>query len=195
MGGSQVVLILLTGPIASGKSTVAGALGDRLRTAGRSVAVIDLDDLVLSIGGWRDLSWERFDQSFDVFGHLVSAWLSKGLDVVAHGPLFEKNAMEAVLRGVPAEVPTFRVLLLTTYEVALQRVAGDPERDLSKDAERLRASYERAMPMLEALPPADWTFDTTNTDLVCIVDQLIAGLIGDSESRARTPPSGDQRDV
>ena len=172
------MLILLTGPIASGKSTVATRLGDRLRSVGRAVAVLDLDDQVQCIGGWRELSWERFDQSFDVFGRLVSAWLAAGLDVVAHGPFFEENAMGAVLRGVPPDVPRFRVLLLTTYEVALQRVAGDPERDLSKDPDRLRAAYERAMPMLEALPSADWTFDTTDTSAERVVDDLIDGLLG-----------------
>src|SRR5579871_398104 len=74
--------------------------------------------------------------------------------------------------------PVVRVLLLTTYEVALRRVAGDPERDLSKDPDRLRAAYERAMPMLEALPAADWTFDTTDTSVERVVDDLVDGLLG-----------------
>lgn len=151
-------------------------LGERLRGAGRGVAVLDLDDQVLSIGGWRDLSRERFEQSFEVFGQLVSAWLAAGLDVIAHGPFFESNAMEAVLRSVPTDVPRFRVVLLTSYDVALQRVARDPDRDLSKDPESLRAAYMRAMPLLEAMPPCERTFDTTDTSINLIVDDLLAAL-------------------
>jgi shikimate kinase len=180
------VLVLLYGPIASGKTTVATALAERLRVAGRGVAVLDLDDQVLSIGGWRDLSWERFERSFDVFGQLVSAWLAAGLDVIAHGPFFERNAMEAVLRDVPMDVPRFRVMLRTSYDVALQRVAGDPDRDLSKDPERLRAAYQRALPMLEEMPPSEWTFDTANTSANSIVDDLMAALT-DTTASLRSP--------
>jgi adenylylsulfate kinase-like enzyme len=44
-------LIVIVGPIASGKSTVAYELGSRFRAADRSVAVLDLDDVVETIGG------------------------------------------------------------------------------------------------------------------------------------------------
>lgn len=136
--------------------------------------MLDLDDQVLSVGGWRDLSWERFEQSFEVFGQLVSAWLAAGVDVVAHGPFFESNAMDAVLRYLPTDASRLHVVLLTSYEVALQRVAADPGRDLSRDPDRLRAAYLRAMPMLEAMPPCELTFDTTNTSIDRIVDALVA---------------------
>jgi hypothetical protein len=43
-------LVVIIGPIASGKSRVADALGDRFREAGRAVAVFDLDDVVDTIG-------------------------------------------------------------------------------------------------------------------------------------------------
>jgi predicted kinase len=182
------VLILVTGPIASGKTTVAAALGDRLRATGHGVAVLDLDDLVLSIGGWRDLSWERFEQSFDALGQLVAAWLAAGLDVIAHGPFFERNAMEAVLRDVRADVPLFRVMLLASYEIALERVAADPDRDLSKDPERLRAAYLRAVPMLESMPPSEWTFDTGSSSASHIVDVLMAAFANGTGPAGTTPP-------
>src|SRR5918993_1193869 len=44
-------LIAIVGPIASGKSTIAYELGSRFRAAGRAVAVLDLDDVVDTIGG------------------------------------------------------------------------------------------------------------------------------------------------
>jgi hypothetical protein len=75
-------LVVIVGPIASGKSTVAGALGRRFMAAGRAVAVLDLDDVVDTIGGFGDLTPQRFRQAQVVYG----AWLRQSFDVIAHGP-------------------------------------------------------------------------------------------------------------
>ena len=40
-------LIVINGPIAAGKSTVAQALGQQLRQTGHPAAVVDLDELYL----------------------------------------------------------------------------------------------------------------------------------------------------
>src|SRR5829696_8664991 len=82
-------LIVIVGPIASGKSTIAYELGSRFRAAGRAVAVLDLDDVVDTIGGFAGLTSERFRQAQLVYGDLVGAWLRQRLDVVAYGPFFE----------------------------------------------------------------------------------------------------------
>ena len=120
-------LVVIVGPIASGKSTVASALGTRLRSAGRNVAVVDLDDVVQMIGGFEGLSTEHFQQSQAVYGGLITEWLDLGFDVIAHGPFFERDEDEALLRAVPEGITPRRVLLLATYEVALARVAADPD--------------------------------------------------------------------
>jgi adenylylsulfate kinase-like enzyme len=69
------ILVVIVGPIASGKTAVAGGLGERFRSCGRRVAVLDLDELVETIGGFVGLSGERFRQAQVVFGQLVGAWL------------------------------------------------------------------------------------------------------------------------
>jgi hypothetical protein len=74
-------LVVIVGPIASGKSTVAGALGRRFMAAGRAVAVLDLDDVVDTIGGFGDLTPQRFRQAQVVYGQLVGAWLRQSFDV------------------------------------------------------------------------------------------------------------------
>ncbi len=71
-------LVVIVGPTASGKSTTARALGDRFRAAGRPVAVLDLDELVETIGGFVGLTDERFRQAQKVFGQLVGPWLDRG---------------------------------------------------------------------------------------------------------------------
>lgn len=78
---SVPTLVVIVGAIASGKSTIAGALGERFRQAARQLAVLDLDDLVETIGGFVDLPTERFQQAQAVFGELVGTWLDQGCEV------------------------------------------------------------------------------------------------------------------
>jgi hypothetical protein len=79
-------LIVIVGPIASGKSTIAYELGSRFRAADRSVAVLDPDDVVDTIGGFAGLTPARFRQAQLVYGELIAAWLRRRFDVIAHGP-------------------------------------------------------------------------------------------------------------
>jgi hypothetical protein len=134
-------LVVIVGPIASGKSTVADVLGHRFRDADRSIAVLDLDDCVATIGGFADLSPDRWLRTQVVYGEIVGAGLKQGFDVIAHGPFFERQENQALLHAVPAGVEPRRALLLATYEAALERVAFDHARAVSKDPQVLRLAY------------------------------------------------------
>jgi hypothetical protein len=171
-------LVVIVGPIASGKTTVADLLGGRLRDGGREVAVLDLDDAVEASGTWANLTPDRLRLVQLAYGKHVAAWLEQGFDVIAHGPLFEPLALEAVLDHVPCGTAISHVRLLATYEVALERVNADPDRQVSKDPGFLRMAYQRIEPLLDALPAARWTFDTTSMSSAEIVDELTAALLG-----------------
>lgn len=56
-------LLVIVGPIASGKSTIAARPRRPLPDSGRAVAVVDLDDVVDTIGRFGDLSPDRFHQA------------------------------------------------------------------------------------------------------------------------------------
>ena len=176
MNNTAQVPELIVGPIASGKSTIARELASRLRSADCSVAVLDLDDVVDTIGGFAGLTAERFRQAQLVYGELVGAWLRRRFDVIAHGPFFEHEEDEALLHAVPAGVTLRRVKLLATYEAALERTALDPDRALSKDPKLLRLTYDRVESLLPTMPPTDWTFDTGTRSPQEIVDTLAAAL-------------------
>jgi predicted kinase len=169
-------LIVVVGPIASGKSTVARGLARRLRDSGRDVAELDLDDLVETIGGFVELRLDRFRQAQIVYGELVGAWLRQGFDVIAHGPFFHADEQAALLHAVPHGVTPRRVLLLATYEIALARVAADPGRVFSKQPDLLRNTYDRVATLLPTMPENDWNFDTTVHTCEAIVDVLAASL-------------------
>jgi len=169
--------LVVVGPIASGKSTVSRELGARLRSAGRQVVVVDLDDVALMAGGYHVLSGEQFRHVLVVYGQLVGAWLHHGFDVIAHGPFFQRHEQEAIVDELPPGVVLRRVQLHATFEVALERVRNDPEgRVMSRDEDFLRGTYERVEEMVHDMPPADWSFDSVATGWDAIVDQLFEKL-------------------
>lgn len=170
-------LVVIIGPIASGKSTVARLLAARLREAGRAAAVLDLDDVVDTIGGFVGLDAARFRRAQIVHGELVAGWLHQGFDVVAPGPFFEPEEQEALLHAVPEEIVPRLVQLVTTYEVALERVSADADRGLSRHPELLRHFYDRVESLLPTLPSCDWSFDTTVRSSEDIVDELASSVI------------------
>jgi hypothetical protein len=172
-------LVVVIGPIASGKSTVANALGARFRAAGRATAVLDLDDFVDTIGGFSGLPGEHFRAAQVVYGQLVGAWLDQGFDVIAHGPFFQSYEQQALVHALPAGIQPRRVQLLCSYEVALKRVATDPDRSLSKDPELLRRTYDRVESLVATMPRSEWTFDSTLTSCDEIVDELAAQLLNE----------------
>ena len=169
-------LVVITGPIASGKSVVSIALADRLNAAGLSVAVADLDDTVTTM----DASSEEFELTWDrareVHSYLVGQWLSSGVDaVIAHGPFYSVSETSALLRQVPAGIAVRRVMLLATYEVALKRVTGDSSRGLSKDSTFLRSTYERFLQLLPDIEICEWTFNSTTSvgDIVTTITEAL----------------------
>jgi predicted kinase len=171
------MLVVIVGPIASGKSTLAAALGAELRRSGRLVAVLDLDDVVATIGGFADLAPERFADAQVVFGRMVGAWLLRGADVIAHGPFLSSEEDDALLHALPDGVRPRRVLLTTTLAVALERVGADPDRLLASYPEVLEATYDRFDELLPSMAPSEWTFDTAEVDVGQIVTQLGEALL------------------
>jgi energy-coupling factor transporter ATP-binding protein EcfA2 len=75
-------LVLIAGPIASGKSTLADTLAGKLRSGGRAVVVVGLDTVAeMALPTLPDWTWAH-----EVHGQLVGAWLEKPIHtVIAEG--------------------------------------------------------------------------------------------------------------
>lgn len=170
--------MVLTGPIGSGKSTVAAELADRCVARGLTVAVADLDDVAMAQRGVTDLGdlWPRGGVAHAA---LVDGWFAAGSDVViAHGPFAEADSYPALLAERPDRT-AMHVVLTVPADVALQRVAADcgrPAAAISRDPDFLRATHA-AFADLD-LPSADVTVDTTTATTAQIADQLVALLTG-----------------
>lgn len=153
--------MVVVGPIASGKSTLAGSLADRLLARGCTVACADVDDVADMVQAPGGRTGEHWDQAHAAHGALVGGWLATGVDVViAHGPVYTHQENDWLLATVPPGTTTLRVLLLATFETALRRVSGDPSRGLSRDPAFLRGTYDRFEAVRPAIARCDLTFDT-----------------------------------
>jgi shikimate kinase len=174
-------LVIITGPIASGKSTVAGLLARRCASQGRSVAVADLDDAAFAQVGCSDIAefWRRAGVAHAA---LVRGWLAAGTEVViAHGPFSEAGSYDSLRAAADGGSRTHHVLLTVRLGVALQRVAADPSRPptaMSRDPDFVQATYDAFLAL--DLPSIDETFDTAQTTASEIAEEIHRRLRLDS---------------
>jgi shikimate kinase len=138
------LVVLISGPIASGKSALSRAVAAQLEEAsGVSVAVIDLD-LVYEILDRRPKADARvWAQARRVAGRLARVLLGEGCSVVVEGGDFATEAALAEFeRELPPQAAVRLVRLSVDFETALERARGDDSRGVSKDSSFLAAHYE-----------------------------------------------------
>ena len=169
-------LVVVVGPIASGKSSVATRAAELLLARGMRSAVVDLDDvaecLIAPPAEWES-TWRRARQVHD---ELVAAFRRSGVDhVIAHGSFFYADE-PAAASGVRAD-DALRVLLSVPYEVALERAKQDPDRGISKDPNFLRWTHERFAERAPSLPAFELRFDTTVTSAEEIAEAIVTRLV------------------
>ena len=127
------MVIAVTGPIASGKTTLCVALARELRRRSRTVVRIDTDEVYEQLEergttAGRAETWERARR-------LACAFAAAALDEV------EFVVIEGAL---PADAVV--VALQTTIDTALVRVDADPTRGVSRDPAVLREAYASFAP-------------------------------------------------
>jgi shikimate kinase len=159
---ARPLVIVVSGPIASGKSTVAQAVADELERAGVIAPIVDLDaihDARAGAGAAGDRgSWAR---ARSAAAAEADAHLEAGRTVVvAEGSFNEPGDRATFVAGLPARALVLHVTLHVTYEEALRRARSDPTRGRSRDATFLAAHYASRRAVLAKLPPTDLVFDT-----------------------------------
>lgn len=164
-------LILIIGPIASGKSTLADTLAHKLRSSGEAVTVVGLDTVAeMALPTLADWTWAH-----GVHGQLVGAWLETPIPtVIAEGPETPEEIGQ-IMRHVAPDVGVRKVLITTSYETALARASADTTRGLSKDPEfllRMHRRFEQARPNIAY----DLQFDTDELSSDDIAERVIEGL-------------------
>jgi chloramphenicol 3-O-phosphotransferase len=164
------MLIVICGPIASGKSTVARAVA---RLFGADSAVIDLDlvyEMLEHDGAPKTDSalWCRARRAAaalaDALLHEHARECGAGVVVVEGDFLTAEQRAEFVNALRTPVVPSF-VTLVSPIGVALQRVREDPLRGLSRDPGFLRRHYQELEDDLRNRPATDLVVDTASIDV------------------------------
>ena len=156
------MVVVITGPIASGKSTVARKLARELERAHVRVAVIDLD-LVHEMVGSDGLKSD--DASWALARHaaatLAITFLEEGVAVVvAEGSFNTPADREAFARHLGPSVRPAYVTLRVSFEEALRRAQMDPTRGLSRDPAFLGSYFAASADVLATVPATDLVIDT-----------------------------------
>jgi predicted kinase len=173
------MVIVITGPIASGKSTVARALFRELAGLDVRVAVIDLDlieDMLTADGPKADLeSWALARRAA---ARLANGLLEEGVDVViADGSYNLANDRAAFERHLDTKVRPLYVTLKVTHEEALRRAQSDPTRGVSRDPAFLAGYFATATKTSTHLQAADVIIDTESVSPTAVAAE-IARIVG-----------------
>lgn len=179
-------LVLINGPIASGKNAVSTALAGLFERQARRVAVIDLDEL------WFMLDHQT-PRSHDV-GHWLEArraaaaltdeFYRSGRDsVIVNGPFFTEEERSAYLDHVRTPVTPLFVTLRVSFGESWRRAQADPRRVLSKRREWLRERYAEAERLLPPLLASDLVIGTDGRGPDQIATDILAAV---ENGRARS---------
>ncbi len=164
-------LIVISGPIASGKSTLASAVVAELRDRGHVVALTDLD----TVAGMALPSLSDWEQAHRVHAQLVGAWLRTEVDVVVDEGTSTRHEVELILTQVPDGIRVRQVVLTADFERSLQRAQSDPTRGLSRQRDFLYADHRRYADELPHLP-SDLRLDVEGRTPPDLARRVIAAL-------------------
>lgn len=134
---SSATLVLLVGPQASGKSTVAQALSHELRRRGEGVALVELDQ----IAAMALPTLPSWDTAAHIFGLVADQWARSGLNCVVAEGISSHDEVSTFVAQLPATAVLVTVAVTTTLESALRRVEADPTRGVSRDRTFLSQRY------------------------------------------------------
>lgn len=154
-------LIAINGPIASGKSTVAQALGRRLQQDGHPTAVMDLDELYLMMSAKPMADPQVWSRARPAAAALTDCFFASGIEVVVvEGAFWDESERAPFLDALTWSGSPLFVTLLVSYDVAYRRAKGDSGRSLSRSPEFLRRNNEEFIARLGPLRATDLVLDS-----------------------------------
>jgi energy-coupling factor transporter ATP-binding protein EcfA2 len=166
-----LALVVIAGPQASGKSTVATALSAELRRRGGRVALVELDQIAAmalpTLPSWA--------AAHHVFETTVGLWARTDLTCV----IAEGSGSDEEVARLRAQAPDgARIVTVATtapFETAYARALADPTRGVSKEHAFLSGVYERWADELARIDP-DVTIDTAALTVEDGVRRIVSAI-------------------
>ena len=126
-------VLIISGPIASGKSTAAYGLAAESRASGATAAVVELDRMYMMLHDSSLMSDARISrQARRATAALVDQYVLDGIDVViAEGDFWIASQRDEFSSRLSSGVAAVFVTLRVSVEEALRRVGLDANRRLS----------------------------------------------------------------
>jgi len=179
VGRMQDTVIVITGPIASGKSTVARALFRELAALEVRAAVIDLDvieDMLTADGPKSDLeSWALARRAV---ARLANGFLQDGVAVViADGSFNLAHDRTTLGQHLDTKADMLFVTLNVTLKEAIRRAQGDPTRGVARDPAFLAEYFAAALKTSAERPATDVVIDTESVSPTAAAAE-IARIVG-----------------
>jgi adenylylsulfate kinase-like enzyme len=120
-------LVVITGPIAAGKNTVASLIADGLTALDRSAVLVDVDDVAAMVAGPGAAAAGLWFAAHQAHGALVGKWMQAAVDVViAMGPIYTPREQAALLESRPEASAEHWVVINAPVAVTLARAQADP---------------------------------------------------------------------
>jgi adenylylsulfate kinase-like enzyme len=160
---SPRLVVVLAGPIASGKSTLATGSARAFERRGFDAATIDLDLIyeMLQHTGAPKTDAGIWSRARRMAGALTDAFLDDGINaVIAEGDYLDESARAEFASMLRTDVPCRFVTLTVELGTALARVAQDPTRRISRDRSFLTRHYVELAEVLRRRPADDLCLDT-----------------------------------
>jgi lactoylglutathione lyase len=165
-------LLVITGPIAAGKSTVAAALATAFRDSGRTAAVVDLDRIYMMFDNRPPMTDPRTSrQARRTAAALTDHFV---LDGIVEGTFWTESERDELTGRLTTLVRPVFLTLRVAVEEALRRVLGDTGRRASRNPVFLRASHADFDAV--TLIPTDATIDSTSVTVDAVVAAIMAVL-------------------
>lgn len=153
---APLVLVVIAGPQASGKSTLASALAAELRQRGELVALVELDQIAAmalpTLPGW--------EVAHGIFESVVGQWTRADLTcVIAEGSGSQEEVQRLRARA-SASAAVATIAVTASFPVALARAQQDLSRGISREYGFLSSVYER------------WPDELARMDVDVVVDTV-----------------------
>lgn len=138
-----MLVVVMTGPIASGKSTLGRAVAVELADRGSESAVVELDLVYEMLDPGRGSKTEaaRWREARRLAGKIAAGLCGRRSSVVVEGEFATDEQRADFCDELPHEWHARFVTLTVDFDVAWRRTLADPTRGISKDKDFLEAHY------------------------------------------------------